>query len=115
MNSGGDTALTEAVAQFVADEVGVRRDKVTDSRLREDLGVDGDDAHDLLIAFAKRFHVRDENFVVTDHFGPEGSWFPFALMFRRMKLLPMTIQDLIDSAAAGVWRISSKEKLIASC
>ena len=116
MDSDGDTSLSEAVARFVADKVGVRHNKVTkDSRLREDLGVDGDDAYDLLIVFAKKFHVRDENFVLADHFGPEASWFPFAFMFRRKRLLPMTMQDLIDSAAAGVWRVKSREKLIANC
>jgi len=107
MDSNGDTALSEAIVRFVAEKVGVRRSKVSEgTRLREDLGVDGDDAYDLLTAFIKEFRVRNENFDLADHFGPEG-WGSFGLIGR---LLPLTVQDLIDSAAAGEWHIRSKER-----
>jgi Protein of unknown function (DUF1493) len=116
MNSDGDTSLSEAVVGFVANKIGLQRNRIgANSRLREDLHVDGDDASDLLIAFSRRFSVRDGDFVLTDHFGPEAAWIPFASMFRRKKLLPITVQDLIDSAAAGVWHVSSKSQLTANC
>jgi len=109
MNLSENTKLFDSVTQFVADKAGVRRDRITaGSRLREDLGVDGDDAYDLLIAFADRFNVRDEGLMLTDHFGPEAAWNPVAFLFQRKKLLPLTVQDLVNSAAAGAWRVSSK-------
>src|SRR5208282_1188164 len=109
MNANGDMELSESVARFVAEEIGVRRYRITaGSRLREDLGVDGDDAYDLLIAFAEKFHVRNGGFVFSDHFGPEATWNPIAFLFPRRRLLPLTIHDLVNSAAVGVWRVSSK-------
>jgi Protein of unknown function (DUF1493) len=116
MNSDADISLPEAVVEFVANEIGLQRNKIdANSRLREDPHVDGDDAYDLLIAFSRKFSVRDGDFVLTDHFGPEAAWFPFASVLRRGKLLPMTVQNLIDSAATGVWHVSSKAQLTANC
>lgn len=78
------------------------------SRLREDLHVDGDDAEELLLRFADQFHVRPKNVSLADHFGPEASWSPLSFFFRRKQLIPITIQNLIDSASAGAWRIHAK-------
>jgi len=62
MPAGDNVELFQAIVGFVAGEIGVRPEKIkADSRLREDLHVDGDDAYDLLTAFMKEFNVRDEN------------------------------------------------------
>ena len=107
--------MSELVVQFVAKEAGLSPEKIkAHSRLREDLHVDGDDAYDLLTAFSKRFHVQGENLVLADHFGPEGSGLLAFLFWRKKLLLPITIQDLIDSAAVGVWQIRAQEQKAAS-
>ena len=79
-----------------------------------DLGVDGDDAHELLSDFAREFGVDLSELQMSRHFGPEGvpPWAPIywiVLVFRRgspeerARLEPITIVDLAMAAATGRW------------
>lgn len=109
VNANTDASLTEAVVQFISEELRVSRERIrADSRLREDLRLDGDDADEVLLAFSEKFHVQLGEFHLADHFGPEASWNPTFL--KRKRRLPITIQDLINSAAAGVWQIRAKQR-----
>ena len=48
----------QRVIELVAEQTGVSPSRITAAtRIGEDLGVDGDDASDLLTEFASRFHV----------------------------------------------------------
>ncbi len=66
-------ALAERVRCFVAEAAGVRVDRVgLETRLSEDLGIDGGDASDVLNTFAERFGVDLSELRFDWHFSPEG-------------------------------------------
>ncbi len=44
----------------------------SNTRIEKDLGVTGDDAAELIEAFAKEFQVDVSHFKFHDYFGPEG-------------------------------------------
>lgn len=112
---------TETVFAFVAEFWGVDR-----SRLREnttlfgDLGIDGDDGHELFLEFSRRFDVDLSTLDMSRHFGPEATgclpvtlfhWIYIAYLRHRYGmseeescgLVAVTIADLIASADAGRW------------
>lgn len=106
-----NTDLTEQVIQFVAAETGVIASRITmDSRICEDLGVDRDDAIELLESFAVKFSVDFSELEYSRHFGPEAGCNP---IFTLMSLItgygrkePLTISQLIDASKKGSWRYS---------
>jgi acyl carrier protein len=52
---------------------GVRENEIKpDARLYEDLGIYGDDAIELMIAYSSQFKVYISNFMAADYFQPEG-------------------------------------------
>src|SRR5574341_1350507 len=65
--------IAAAVQEFIAEQIGRGKVPVSpDTRLREDLGVDGDDAADLLEACSTKFSVDLSTLHFTQHFGTEG-------------------------------------------
>ena len=98
----------QEVIHLVAEQTGVSPSRITAStRIGEDLGVDGDDASDLLTAFASRFHVDLAGFEFARHFGPEAGWSPFYALYclftGRGRLEPVTVEQLADAAQRGAW------------
>jgi hypothetical protein len=92
----------------VAEQTGVSPSRITAStRIGEDLGVEGDDASDLLTAFASRFHVDLAAFQFARHFGPEAGWSPFYALYclftGRGRTEPVTIGQLAEAAEREVW------------
>lgn len=68
--------LEERVIDFTASEVGGKGHKVLhETRLAQDLGVDGDDAVEFFEKFSDRFEVdlQDLHFHWDSHFAPEGT------------------------------------------
>lgn len=105
----------EEITEFIASFVCTPSERLSVSTtLFGDLGVDGDDAHDLLAAFGKRFNVDLSALDVTRHFGPESTW-PWALFYwvvlwsrpgtpeQKARLSPITIADLVRAAESGKW------------
>jgi hypothetical protein len=106
-----ESALANEVTQFVADARGMSPNRILPtSRLLEDLGLDGDDALELMLDFFARFHVSKGGFVFNQYFGPEAGWSPLAFLWRK-PVIPITIQDLIDSATAKAWKIRDKHEV----
>jgi len=71
--------IEEEVPAFVAEFAHFAASKITPkTTLFGDVGVDGDDGHAILTAFAERFQV-DMSACRPVHFGPEGilPWTPF--------------------------------------
>lgn len=67
-----DECLAE-VQCFVAEFLNESIERVVPgTRLSEDLGVDGDDAYELMEAFAERYDVDLSDFRFHEHFGDEG-------------------------------------------
>ena len=58
---------------FVLIEAAVKDEEVTrEAKIENDLGVTGDDAVDLLIAYSKAFNVDLTKFMAADYFDGEG-------------------------------------------
>lgn len=111
MSSPSRAEITDFIASFVGiPSVGLS----VSTTLFGDLGIDGDDAHDLLAAFGKRFNVDLSALDITKHFGPEGAW-PWALFYwvvlwsrsgtpeQKARLSPITIADLVRAVESGKW------------
>ena len=94
---------------FLCEQWRVRPERLTPStRLLHDLGIDGDDAEEILLDFIERFHVDFSSFHFTDYFGSEagagGRW--LVRKFRggdALHFAPLTVQDLLDAANRGRW------------
>ena len=75
-----------------------------------DLGVDGDDAIDLLDQFSERFDVDLSNLNGSKYFGPEKGWNPILYLFdlitgkiEKEKKEPLYVQYLIEAADQKAW------------
>ena len=105
-----DISIEEQVKSFVAQQTAYRIDKISMSTLlHKDLGVDGDDAVELLENFSEKFQVDLSAFELDRYFRGEVSFDPFvwfAAMLSRTAvcdLEPLTVQDLVNSAKAKRW------------
>lgn len=108
-----DEPILTRMIEFVAGETRSRAARITpDTRLRTDLGVDGDDAVELLEKFADRFEVNMSAFQFAKYFGSEG--FGCSAMFWIFRCaiagrwLPtfesdITVGDLVEAAIAHAW------------
>jgi Protein of unknown function (DUF1493) len=73
--------LSTALVDFIREQSGISFSKTitVNTRLQDDLGVYGDDSTDLLLAYAKTFHVDVTQFPAADYFDGEGldvlAWF----------------------------------------
>lgn len=74
------------------------------TRINFDLGMDGDDAIDFLIAYAEKFQVDLSNFEINAYFNQEGCS-PFksiyTFLFKREVQKPLTIGQLLSAIEAG--------------
>jgi hypothetical protein len=76
-----EPSLSTALVDFIREQSSVSAFETiaADTRLQDDLGVYGDDAVDLLLAYAKAFDVDVSQFMAADYFDGEGmdvlAWF----------------------------------------
>lgn len=97
------------VIEFVARETGCNvHDISTESDLSKDVGLDGDDAAELMSKFGRQFNVDMSGFIFNKYFGPEAAFFFLNILLpswwkSRRKLTPIKIMDLVRAAEAGVW------------
>ena len=102
-------ATFEDVQRFFCDSCRVSTEQVTPrTRLLHDLGIDGDDAVEILTDFSKRFGVDLSSLPFQRHFGSElGAGIRWlvrkVLGGNAIRLVPITLQDLIDAANQGRW------------
>ncbi len=102
--------LSELVVEFLVERLRIPREQLRpDSRLNQDLGVDGDDAYGLLIAFSEKFQVGPKGLTYLEHFGPEASLNPVTSWFPKSKI-PITVDDLVQSAVSRKWQIRAKSQ-----
>jgi uncharacterized protein DUF1493 len=108
--------LSERVMQMIADQTGFRRSGMRpDTDLARDLGVDGDDARELLLRFGGDFNVNLVNLQFDRHFGPEAGFNLLALLrpsrWRwQSERVPLTIADLVEAARTRSWPIGYDEE-----
>ncbi|MNN75417.1 hypothetical protein D3C81_1917210 [compost metagenome] len=111
MRSSTAEEVTEFIARFVCTP---SKGLSASTTLFGDLGVDGDDADELLAAFGKRFNVDLSTLDVGKHFGSESTW-PWAFFYwlrlwsrpgtpeQKAGLSPISIADLVRAAESGKW------------
>src|SRR4051794_32786808 len=73
MHPSAPPETRDAVIQLVADQSGVKREKLTDeTRIVEDLQLDGDDVVELIEQVATKFGIDMVNYRWYHHHAPEG-------------------------------------------
>lgn len=102
--------IAENVFKLVERVTGLSAEKMRkDPQLRLNVSIDGDDAVELIEAFAKEFGVNMQGFVYERYFGSEGIRDPITTVLgwirqlRRPTSQPLTVRVLVDSAVAKHW------------
>ena len=93
-------SFEEEVVMFLSDHLSIAPDKLTRStRLFHDLGIDGDDAVELIESFSDRFSVDIADFEFSRYFGEEAAVTPlsiFRIFFHGTKdIRPLSVESLI--------------------
>jgi acyl carrier protein len=71
------------------------------TELNKDLGIDGDDAIELINLFSKNFNVKIDSFDFKKRFNPEYPLYFKIFVRREFELLSITVNDLIQSVYKG--------------
>jgi hypothetical protein len=107
-----ETYSFEEVADFVRQRSGWRREISASTSLQNDMKLYGDDIHELMKDYAKRYNVDKSNYLWYFHTGEEGigigSLF-FKPPYRRVKEIPITLALLHESANRGRWALEYPE------
>ena len=99
----------EDVIALIAKETGTPPEHIQPAhRLNADLGVDGDDAEELLLAYREKFRVDMSGFDFHRYFGDEPNalslfLLPWRLLTGGEKSEPLFVRDLVRSAQIGRW------------
>lgn len=100
--------IADAVRAFVATARSTSVEEVSlNKSLFHDLGIDGDDAVELINGFAIRFDVSLDGFDFQKHFGAEAAGGPIAFLVelfkkeKSRKLRRLEIIDLVRAASEG--------------
>jgi acyl carrier protein len=101
--------ILERLRDFISEQLSVRRESLAPStRIQEDLGCTGDDAVELMQAFAKQFSVDLRALNLKEYFDEEG-FDPIGYvlsLFRKCRIArrsALTLEDLVNAARAGKW------------
>ena len=96
------------VVQFVREQTQFAGALTPDTTLQADIGVFGDDMHDFITAYAKRFSVDVSTYLWYFHTGEEG-WSIGGLFYdppsERVQQVPITIRMLHEFTERGRWSI----------
>jgi len=99
--------LFNRLKSFLVKQAGVEdHEVILEAKIENDLGVTGDDALDLLLAYSKAFNVDVTRFMAADYFDGEGDPILPAIirMFtgkRKVKNKVLTVADLGKGILAG--------------
>ncbi|CAL2087063.1 DUF1493 family protein [Tenacibaculum sp. 190524A02b] len=89
--------LSDNLVNFIEDFFGKYDFELTKSTLIEnDLGITGEDGHDLIIEYSKLFKVNISEFIFSKYFYPEPS-----LFVEYGKIEPLTLGDLEEGILNG--------------
>ena len=99
----------QEIDNFVKEMAGLDDLKPGDD-LMNDLGVIGDDFHDLMAAYSKHFNVDMSTYLWYFHAKDEGAWTSIGSSFfrppyQRVEYIPVTPSLLLEMANKGVWDI----------
>lgn len=113
--------LFEEVKSFVAEFLGEPKSRLSaGTSVNDDLGVDGDDGVEFMLAYGERFSVDLSAFPHSRYFGPEAGGNPLSMLvgvIRRVTtgrwsdLQPLTLHDLTDAAERRSWAATSRPEI----
>jgi acyl carrier protein len=96
-----DKELDDQVFLFLSETTSVEIDNLNaNNSLEIDLGISGDDASDLIVAFAERFKVDISKFKFHEYFHSEPSLFSFSN--DPLKKKEFTIRNLLEASKTRV-------------
>jgi hypothetical protein len=103
-----EMAIRRKVRELVSTHTGADLRNRGDTTVLQELGLDGDDAAELIEAYAAQLSVDMTGFDFHRHFQPEGGgclfFLPELLLGRgRTGDEPLSIGDLVDAAVRGRW------------
>jgi hypothetical protein len=105
------TQIGVSFTDFLRSKIGLsQRESINvNTRIWRDLGVDGNDAVELLYAFSQKFNVNIDQFPFGDYFGPEAGFNPIASLWhaffgKKFKFKELTVSDLVKAAKNGILR-----------
>ena len=97
----------EELKQLVLELRGGRAEHLTAAtRIAHDLHLEGDDAEEFLLRYAKQFSVDLSEFEFARHFSGEGILPELFWRLRHghpIRMVPLTLGDLATAAARGRW------------
>lgn len=104
INENNTTVLIEFIAEFCQ----IPESEITiETRLRQDLGIDGDDASDFMVAFGDKFHVDLSKFNFDDYFFDELvilRWIIYKLLSpEKLNKKEIKVNDLLSAINRGCW------------
>ena len=112
-----DEISFEQVRDFLSERCCARpQDLKPSTRLLHDLGIDADDAEEILTEFSERFGVDMSSFSFDHHFGTEldaGIRWVARKVFGKGATgkRPVTLQDLVDAANTRRWMEHAESKV----
>ena len=68
--------LKEQLIELIAEKQMIAPNSITGESTFYQMGIDGDDAVELIEEFSERFGVDMSGFVCSRYFGPEAAWNP---------------------------------------
>ena len=114
-----DSMLQADIANWLATELGVRRERISLATLvNDELGVAGSDGVDMMLALGRRYGVDLSEFPFAKHFGGESSINPLTILLQVGRLLmgqrsnslePLSVADLVRLVADA--KSSSAEQM----
>jgi acyl carrier protein len=113
MPASAPTDLRETVMRIIAEQTAVAPERIHDeTRIVEDLHLDGDDVVELMERVAATFAIDMSGYRWYHHHGPEGCN-PFWLIFRpwwmRKTHIPIRVAVLVEAARTRTWPITYPE------
>ena len=107
------TVTAADVIAIIAEETSISPERIQPQHsLNFDLGVDGDDAEELLRTYMEKFHVNMQAFDFHRYFGDERAFNIFAYLWQIFtgieKQEPLFVRDLVRSAQLGHWAPHAK-------
>ena len=97
-----DNVTDEDIILFLSEFCRIPSEKINiNSSIQDDLGVDGDDAGDLMREYSQKFRVDLSAFEFKKYFGDEPSI--LSIFSIHLGIEPIFVRDLIQFARLGYW------------
>jgi hypothetical protein len=102
------TDIFNQITAILSNELGVRTEDITlDTRLREDLKIDGDEVDTVFCRIAEQFRIDWQGFIFYHYFHEEPHLFSllFECYYRKRYgvLKTITVNHLVSVIERGVW------------